>query len=99
VPNSSRRTAQTPERSFWKERWKNIEPAAGALVEDAMLMFIFVVALELIYLALGSLAALGYDSQRVGMFETIHYYAFLAVFLVFMVDMVVRVLLHAFRKQ
>jgi hypothetical protein len=84
--------------SFWKKRWDNIEPAASALIEDAMLFSIFVLALTLAYLAFGILAWAGYSPERIERFVTIHYWAYLSVFGFFMFDLVVRVMLHTFRK-
>jgi hypothetical protein len=100
VRNSGRRDVPaTTQRSFWQKRWENIEPVVGALVEDALVMIFFIVVLTAVYLALGLLAQLGYAPQRIEMFETIHYYAYLAVFVLFMIDLVLRILLHTVRKR
>jgi hypothetical protein len=88
-----------PPDGFWKRVWKNIEPAVGALVEDAILLVIFILVLSLAYLVLGILAGLGYPASRIETLETIHYYAYLVVFSTFMVDLVMRILLHTFRKR
>ena len=100
MANSARRIIQkSTEDSFWRRRWENIEPAAGALIEDGALLVIFVAVLTVVYLALGMLAGLGYAPERVERLETIHYWAYLAVFGLFMVDLVIRVLLHTLRKK
>jgi len=100
VPNPSRDIGRTPtQKSFWAQRWENIEPAVGALVEDAILLMIFVAVLTVAYLALGMLAGLGYDPGRIAVFETIHYWAYVIVFGMFMLDLVIRVTLHTFRKK
>ncbi len=100
MANPARRTVQTTTQvSFWRRRWENIEPAVSALVEDGLLLLIFVVVLTVVYLALGMLAGLGYDPRRIEMFETIHYWAYLAVFGLFMLDLVLRVLLHTISKR
>jgi hypothetical protein len=64
-----------------------------------MLFLIFLAVLTIVYLGLGGLAGLGYDPRRIQMFETIHYYAYLAVFAMFMVNLAIRVLLHTFRRK
>ena len=100
MPNPARRNVQaTTESSFWRQRWESIEPAACALIEDCMLCLIFLAALTIVFLGLSGLALLGYDPQRIDMFETIHYYAYLGVFSLFVVDLAIRVLLHTFKRK
>jgi hypothetical protein len=100
VVNPARGKVQTATQgSFWSRRWENIEPAVGAFVEDGLLFLIFLVVLTVVYLGLGMLAGLGYDPRRIEMFETIHYWAYVVVFGLFMFDLVIRVLLHALRKR
>ncbi len=62
-------------------------------------MILFILVLTAVYLALGLLAGLGYDPQRIATFETVHYYAYLTVLGLFMVDLILRVLLHTVRKR
>jgi hypothetical protein len=99
VANPARRSGQkTPESSFWKERWNNTKHVAGAIIEDVMLFSIFVVGISFAYLVLGILAWVGYSSQRIEMFETIHYYAYLAALGLLMLDFVITIGLHMVRK-
>jgi hypothetical protein len=65
---------------FWRQRWENIEYVVGALVEDFIVFLVLIAGLSVAYLLLGILAALGYDSKRIETFESIHYWAYLAVF-------------------
>jgi hypothetical protein len=100
VAKPARGNIQTTTRdSFWRRRWENIEPAVGALIEDGVLLVLFVVVLTVVYLALGMLAALGYDPRRIEVFETVHYYAYLVVLGLFMLDLIIRILLHTARKR
>lgn len=64
-----------------------------------MLFSIFALGLTFVYLILGIMAWAGYNPQRIERLETIHYWAYLAVFGLFMFDLVLRVLLHAFRRR
>lgn len=64
-----------------------------------MLFAIFALGLTFVYAVLGLLILLGYSPKRIDVFETIHYYAYLAVFGLFMLDLVIRVLLHTLRKN
>lgn len=64
-----------------------------------MLFAIFALGLTFVYAVLGLLALLGYSPRRLEMFETLHFYAYLAVFGLFMLDLVIRVLLHTLRKN
>ena len=64
-----------------------------------MLFAIFAVGLTFAYLLFGIPAALGYNSQRIDRLETIHYWAYLVVFGMFMLDLVIRVMLHTFRRR
>lgn len=88
-----------PHSSFWSRRWHNLEPPLGALIEDGILLLVFVFILIVAYLALGVLALFGYDPVRVDTFETIHYYAYLVVFATLMLDLIIQVLLHTVRKK
>jgi hypothetical protein len=90
---------QKPAEGYWRQRWSSIEPAANALIEDAMLFAIFALVLTFVYIVFGIMAWAGYNPERVERFETIHYWAYLSVFGMFMFDLVLRVLLHTFRKR
>ena len=75
---AARRQVQTPpEGSFWAQIWKNVETPLAALVQDTILLLAALAALSILYLALGLIAGLGYDSQRIEVFETVHYYGYL----------------------
>jgi len=87
------------QRPFWRQRWENIEPVVGALVEDFIIFLILITGLSFAYLLLGLLAALGYDSKRIEMFESIHYWAYLTVFSFTMMGFVIRITLHTFRRK
>lgn len=52
-----------------------------------------------LFILLGALAGLGYDPKRIETFETIHYWAYVVVFGLFMVDLIFRMLLHTFKKR
>jgi hypothetical protein len=84
---------------YWRERWNSVKPAADALIEDAMLFAIFALVLTFVYLVFGIMAWAGYNPQRIDRLETIHYFAYLSVFGLFMLDLVLRVMLHTFRKR
>lgn len=85
--------------SFWRTRWNNIEAPATAIIEDTLLFLILIAGVTIVYLALVGLALLGYNPERIEMFETIHYWAYLVIFTLFMLDLVVRMVLHTFRKK
>ena len=63
--NRSQSATRSPFREYWKRRWESIEPAANALIEDGMLLLIFLAVLTIAYLGLGGLAGLGYDPNRI----------------------------------
>lgn len=98
-----RPATESPWSAFWRQRWENIKPAACALIEDGLQFLIFLAVLTAVYLGLAGLAVLGYDPRRIDRFETIHYYAYLVVFGAFMLDLVIRILLHTasrvFKKE
>jgi hypothetical protein len=64
-----------------------------------MLFAIFALALTFVYVVFGIMAWMGYNPQRIDRLETIHYYAYLSVFGLFMIDLVIRVLLHIVGKR
>jgi hypothetical protein len=64
-----------------------------------MLLCILLAGLTISFLALGTLAGFGYPPERVELFETLHYWAYLAVFVVFLADTLRTVIFHALIKR
>lgn len=64
-----------------------------------MLFAIFAFALTFVYVLFGIMAWLGYNPQRIDRLESIHYWAYLSVFGLFMLDLVIRVALHTFKRR
>jgi hypothetical protein len=68
-----------------------------------MLFLIFLFVLTVVYAGLAGLRLLGYDSQRIHTFETMHYWAYLVVLGLLLIDLIIRVTLyvtsHASRKK
>lgn len=98
MANPRQGSAQTPALGFWRQRWKNIEPVVGAFVEDGLLLLTFLTVLTLAYLALGWLAGLGYEPERIELLGTIHYYTYLVVFGFLMLDLLIRIALHTVNR-
>jgi hypothetical protein len=82
----------TPESTFRAELWRDIRPSVLALPGDVALFFLWLAALTLVFVGLRGLSALGYRSERVELLETLHYYAYLPVFAMFLVDLIWKVL-------
>ena len=83
------------EGSFWKKLWSEIEPQVRAIVGETIVFILMVAALALVFVSLGWLAGLGYDPARIERFETMHYWACLAVLGIFLLSFVIRMALLA----
>jgi hypothetical protein len=95
VPRPSTATARKP--SFWEERWENLKTPLGAFFEDIVLGLVTILGLSAIYLCLGLLAGLGYSAERIERLETIHYWIYLAVYAVLLLDLLIQMALHVIR--
>lgn len=84
---------------YWEQRWKRIEIPANALIEDCMLLCILLAGLTVSFLALGAIAGLGYRSERVETFEVLHYWAYLAIFIIFLADTFRTIFWHLLGKK
>ena len=76
---------------WWERRWKRIEPTVSLFVEDTAKFACGILALAICYGLLRALEAMGYASERVEFLETAHYYAFAAVLVMFMLDLVLKI--------
>jgi hypothetical protein len=89
---------QTPKGdSFGTKVWSDIEPAVRAIVGDTVVFLFILAALAVVFLGLGWLAGLGYDSSRIERFEAMHYWCFFCVLGAFLLSFVIRMALFAWR--
>lgn len=85
--------------SFGRKVWSDIEPAARAIVGDTAVFLLILAALAFVFLCLGWLAGLGYDSMRIEKFEALHYWAYLVVLGEFLLSFIIRMGLHALKPR
>ena len=83
------RPAKTP--SFWARTWAEIEPGVRAVAGDTTLGVVLLGALTIAYLVLEGIKALGYPEDRVARLESLHYWAYLVVFVVFLLNLLYKV--------
>jgi hypothetical protein len=82
---------------FPKDVWEDIRPAARALAGDVAIFLMVIAALAIAYLGLRTLRVIGYDSTRLDTLETIHYYAYLVVFTMLLLDLIVKIGARVFK--
>ena len=76
---------------FSKDVWEDIRPAARALVGDVAIFVLVLAGLSLVYLGLRTLRVIGYDQTRLETFDLIHYYAYLVVLVMLLLDLIVKI--------
>jgi uncharacterized RDD family membrane protein YckC len=88
-------TKEEPQgRTFLGEVRNEVKPVAVALCADICLFLILLTALVVAFIALRLLAALGYLAERVAILESVHYWAYLAVFVMFLIDLILKIGSH-----
>jgi len=67
--------------------WKEIRDRLVGVVSDACLFLVWLFILLVSFLALHAMARFGYPAERLDFIESIHYYAYLSIFVLFMFDL------------
>lgn len=84
-----------PKPTFKQKLWSTLEPLVLILLRDIVLFLIVLAALVVVYAGVAGMKALGMRPERVEVLETMHWYAYLSVSFTFLLDMVVRIVLHS----
>jgi hypothetical protein len=85
----------TPKPTFRQQLWSSVEPFLIILLRDIILFLIVLAALLIVYAGVGALKALGMSPNRLEILEAIHYYVYLAVTIIFLIDMLIKTILTA----
>jgi len=88
-----------PKPTFKQKLWSSLEPVVLILMRDIILFLIVLAALLVGFVGVAGLKALGMPPQRVEILETLHWYAYLAVASIFLLDMVFKTILEVVRKK
>jgi hypothetical protein len=80
------------------EIWTENRTIFKALVTDALLFMAVLGALLVCSVALHALQRAGYNQSRLAFLELIHYYAYLIVSIMFLIDLVLKLFMHLFRR-
>jgi hypothetical protein len=72
------------------EIWSEHRPVFKALIADALLFLSVLCALLLCSASLHLLERAGYERSRLAFLESLHYYAYLAVWTMFLVDLILK---------
>jgi hypothetical protein len=76
---------------FFRDVGADIRPAARALVGDVAIFVLVLAALAVASLGLRSLRVIGYNQTRLETFEELHYWAYLVVFLMLLLDLIIKI--------
>jgi hypothetical protein len=80
--------------AFWPDLrddlWKDIRLAAIAVIADVAIFSLILMGLAVFYLGTLALRAMGYDAGRLATFDTLHYYAYLVVFAMGLLDLILK---------
>jgi fumarate reductase subunit C len=88
-----------PKPTFKQKLWLSLESFLLILLRDIILFLIVWAALVVGFIGVVALKALGMSTERTGVLETIHFYSYLTVAVIFLLDMVVKIVLEIFKKQ
>lgn len=87
---------------FAASTWADIRDRMIAIVGDACLFVLMLFVLFVVFLALHAMARFGYPKERLDTFETLHYWAYLAILSIFLLDLIAKTvvgLLHGIKKN
>jgi hypothetical protein len=90
---------QPPKPTFKQKLWASLEPAILILLNDIALFFIVLAALLVGYAGIGGLKAFGMPEARLQIIETVHFWAYTTVEILFLLDMILKILLELFKKR
>ncbi len=99
TPASAASPAPKPSSLLVKEIWSERRDVVKVLLADVMLFFLVLGALLLGFLGLQALKVAGYPVERIVLFERIHYWAYLAAFSLFLLDLLVELFRALFLKR
>jgi hypothetical protein len=81
------------------EIWTEKRPVFKAVITDVFLFFLVLGGLCLCYAALRGMEAIGYPHERVARLEQLHYWAYLGVVGLFLVDLVLKLFIFLFLRK
>jgi hypothetical protein len=90
---------QPSKPTFKQKFWASLEPVVLILLKDIALFFIVLAALLIGFAGIESLRAFGMREERLEVLETVHFWAYTAVEILFLLDMVLKTVLELFRKR
>jgi hypothetical protein len=90
---------QPPKPTFRQKLWPPIEPVVLILLGDISLFFIVLAALLVGFAGIAGLKAFGMPQERLQILETMHFWAYTTVEVLFLVDMVLKIFLKIFLKR
>jgi hypothetical protein len=88
-----------PKPTFREKLWPPIEPVVLILVRDIILFFIVLAALLVVFVGIAGLKAFGMPQERLQILETLHFWAYTSVEVLFLLDMVLKTFLQIFAKR
>jgi len=93
-------TAAPALKQSWPKRiMENITPAATAMVGDALLFLLGVFILAVSYFCLLGLQSFHYPPEHIKILEKLHFWGFFAVLFVLVMDLLVKITVHAFNRM
>jgi uncharacterized RDD family membrane protein YckC len=88
-----------PPPTFKQKLWSSLEPVLLILLRDIILFLIVLAALIVGFVGVAGLKALGMPPQRTEILEGLHWYAYLAVATIFLLDMVLKTILEVAKRK
>jgi len=86
------------QRHFIIEIWQENRPIFKAVLSDVLLFVFVLAALLTCFVLLELIARAGYPQERIQTLESLHYWAYLTAFSMFLLDLLWKLILYLFRR-
>jgi hypothetical protein len=86
------------QRHFIIEIWQENRPIFKAVLSDVLLFVFVLVALVGCFVLLELISRAGYPRDRVQVLESLHYWAYLTAFAMFLMNLLWKLLVYLFRR-
>jgi len=88
-----------PEQTVWQRVQVEIVPPAIIMLGDLALFTLGLLILAILFLFLLGLRKLNYPVRYIAILESLHFWGYFAVLTVLLLDLLLKVTAHAFRKR
>jgi hypothetical protein len=93
------RDIQGRDPTFWEIVGKGVKTPVALIFVEIIKFVVVLAGLLIIYWFIKALGAAGYSEERLARFEVIHYYESLIVSIIFVFELLIKVLVHTAAQE